>query len=120
MSEYYTEGFVKRITRTFTELTFTLEPTSPYLVAFDKEGGEKKSDRRILFMNEKDDALKGSSEVASLLIKEDVSFQSIVSDYNALLIAKANRMKLRLTVVCDDDKTEKMAQPLIVSKLDVL
>lgn len=120
MSEYYTEGLVKRITRTFTDLTFTLEPISPYLAVFDKVDGEEKARRRILLVNVADANPNGISEVASLLLKEDVSFKAIGPDYNALLIVKANRMKLRLTVVCDDDNVENKTQPLIVSKIDVL
>ena len=116
MSGYKTEGYIKTIKVAGSGVTFTIDAAEPYVFEsrVDKDAA---STRKILLVADADAHAKIVCADSEFKIgnKKAAKF-----DCTALLIAKANRMKLRLTVVCDDDKTEKMAQPLIVSKLDVL
>lgn len=108
MSEYHTEGFVKTVSKGGEGVRFTVEAASPYLF----ESREKKEDgsarRKILFMTD--------DEVGARIYAESVAFKVPKGEFTALLIAKANHMKVRLSV--DEKAIEKM--PLVVSKLEVL
>ena len=119
MSEYHTEGFVKTITRSATELVFTIEPAPPYLLIFDKKEGDDKSVRRILFVKGKRDDIHRLEDRPSLVVVENVTFQATGTDYSALLVAKANHMKVRLTTSIEDDGNAA-ANPLLVNKFEVL
>ena len=121
MNEYHTEGFVKTITRSTTELVFTIVPTPPYLLIFDKEGDEKSVRRILLVKGEKVDVHKHEDR-PSLVVVENVTFQAIGTDYSALLVAKANHMKIHLTMSIEDGDNAKnvAAQPLSVNKFMVL
>ena len=119
MSEYHTEGFVKTITRSVNELIFTIEPTSPYLLIFDKKEGDDKSVRRILFVKGERDDIHKLEDRPSLVVVENVTFQVIGTDYSALLVAKANHMKVYLTTSIEDGENAA-AHPLFVNKLVVI
>lgn len=116
MSGYKTEGYIKTIKVAGSGVTFTIDAAEPYVFE-SKDNKEAVPTRKILLVADAGGEAK--------IVVADSEFKignkkAAKFDCTALLIAKANRMKVRLTVVCDDDKTEKMAQPLIVSKLDVL
>lgn len=108
MSEYHTEGFVKTVSKDRKGVKFTVEAVSPYLF----ESREKKEDgsvgRKMLLMSE--------DEASARIYAESAAFNVTKNEFIALLISKANHMKVRLSV--DEKAIEKM--PLVVSKLELL
>ena len=105
---YTTEGYVKNITKASTGLNFTLEAVAPYLF----ESKEKKDDgsvkRKILLVTD--------DETDARIYTESLMFKVTKNELAALLIAKANRMKMRLTV----GEKEIEQTPLVVNKLEML
>ena len=119
MNEYHVEGFVKTITRSVSELVFTIEPSSPYLLVLSKVASDAKSQQRLLLVKGKMKDLHKYDAMLSWVVKEDVSFQMMSVDFNALLVAKANHMKVRLTVSIEDEKNISTL-PLLVNRFEVL
>ena len=107
MSEYHTEGFVKTVSKDGKGVKFTVEVAAPYLY----ESKEKKEDgaarRKILLVID--------DERTARIHTESVGFQINDLEFTALLIAKANHMKVRLSV--DENAIEQI--PLAVSKLEM-
>lgn len=97
MSKYIvTEGFIKEINVSGEEVTFTLEPIAPYL--FEKKTDDGKIERLLLFVDSNSDTAK----TKSLRQKFALPPPKCRCNLNTLLIAKANRMKVRIELDPDD------------------
>ena len=97
MSKYVvTEGFIKEINVSGEEVTFTLEPVAPYL--FEKKTDDGKIERMLLFVDSNSDAAKIKSSGQKFALPPS----KCRCNLNTLLIAKANRMKVRIELDPDD------------------
>jgi len=85
---YHCEGLIKEVNVSCEEVTFTLEPVSPYL--FEKKTDDGKMERQLLFIGRESDAAKIVSAGRRFVLP---SFKC-KCDLNTLLIVKANRMKI--------------------------
>ena len=91
MSTYQCEGFIKEVKVANEGVTFTLEPSAPYL--FEKKAEDGKTERCLLLVNDS----KTSTE--AMIHNGDIEFSAPSKcDLSAMLIAKANRLKVRMTV----------------------
>ena len=91
MSTYCCEGFVKDIEVVKDKgVSFTLEPAAPYL--FEKKSDDGNAKRCLLLV----DDLKNPAE-AKVRDSNNKFVPPKPADLNTLLIAKANRMKVRVT-----------------------
>jgi len=108
MSEYHTEGFVKTVSKDGEGVKFTIEAAAPYLFESKEKNADGSAKRKILFVTD--------DEVSAKIYAESVGFKIDDFDLTALLIAKANHMKVRL---CVDEKAIE-PPPLVVNKFEVL
>ena len=106
MSTYYCEGFVKEVRVVKNEVSFTLEPAVPYM--FEKKTDDGKTKKFLLFV----DDLKTPREAKIYDDEQEFSAPS-KCDFSAMLIARANRLKVRVTADLD-------SAPISVEKLAVL
>lgn len=90
MSEYHTEGFVKTVSKDEKGVKFTVEASSPYLFESRSKNEDGSAKRKILLV------AGGESNVR--IYSESVEFKMEDCELAALLIAKANHMKVRLIV----------------------
>ena len=124
MSEYHVEGFVKTITKSGKSGSFTIEVSAPYLFE-SKEMGEDgltKLKNKILFV-----AKTGRT---ACMIDATQEFKMANLDFTSLLIAKANRLKVRLSIMIDKSAKENLKtesrtdedekRPFTVNRLEVL
>lgn len=92
MSAYQCEGFIKEVKVEKESVAFTLEPVAPYL--FEKKEEDGKVKKLLLFVDnpEKPDRAKIIGD------KKETWFSAPVEkgDMSAILIAKANRLKVRV------------------------
>ena len=92
MSEYYCEGFVKEVViDNAGEVTFTLDPVAPYL--FEKKEDDGKTKRFLLFVDD------GRSPSVAQILEGDKGPRFSAPkgcSFSAVLIAKANHMKVRV------------------------
>ena len=89
---YVCEGFIKAVEVKHGKVSFSLEPSAPYL--FEKKGDDGKPKRLLLFV---DDPQKPDS--ARIVGDNEEALFSVPSkkcDFSAMLIAKANRLKVRV------------------------
>ena len=92
MGTYYCEGFIKEVkVAADGEVSFTLEPAAPYL--FEKKENDGKTKRLLLLV---DDPQKPNG--ARVLGNDEEPTLSAPSkcDLSAMLIAKANHLKIRV------------------------
>ena len=94
MSDYKTEGFIKTVKIADSSVTVTIEPSEPYVFE-SKAANESVTTPKILLVADTDAQAK--------IVGADCAFnmgntKTPKVDYTALLIAKANRMKVRLTM----------------------
>ncbi len=108
MSEYHTEGFVKTVSTDVKEVRISIEAASTYLFESKEKNEDGSSRRRILLVTDDEDNAK--------IYVENIAFKLKKNELTALLIAKANHMKVRLSV--DEKAIEHI--PLVVSKLEML
>lgn len=117
MSAYQCEGFVKEVKIVKEGVSFTLEPAAPYL--FEKKEEDGKTKKLLLFV---DDPQK--PDIAKIIgDKEETWFSAPLEkvDLSAILIAKANHMKVRVMSTLELDKKSKLNPcPLLVEELTVL
>lgn len=107
MSEYHTEGFIKEITVADDKVTFKLEPVAPYI--FEKKGDDGTVERRVLFVED--------ATAVAKLIDGGLSFVGPkAADFHSLIIAKANRMKIRLAA----NKVTQKSPTIAVTSICVL
>ena len=89
---YYTEAVVKEVAATGADqVSFKLEPTSPYV--FEKKKDDGATDRCLLFV---DDGKKPSK--AKIAATDQDFTAPKPADFHALLIAKVNRLRVCLKV----------------------
>ena len=118
MSAYQCEGFVKEVKiANDGEVAFTFEPAAPYL--FEKKEADGKTKKLLLFV---DDPQK--PDIAKIIgDKEETWFSAPVEkcDLSAMLIAKANHMKVRVISSLElDKKSELNPYPRSAEELMVL
>ena len=102
MSKYYTEGTIKNVTVEGSNVSFTLDPIAPYVFEKKNDGGS--TERCLLFVNE------GKNADTAQIIKTDAKFKAPKpADFQSLIIAKANRMRVKICV----QKLEKQQSTLI-------
>ena len=116
MSNYYTEGVVKSVTVEGTNVFFALEPTAPYVFETKKEDGT--TERCLLFIEEVDESSEtqntntessnskdgnGTDEnknwVEARIVDAKCKFSASGLEYlHSLIVAKANRMRVKIKV----------------------
>ncbi len=95
MSNYYIEGVIKNVTVEGNDVTFTLEPTSPYV--FEKKNDDGSTERYLLFVEEIDDSSKHNAPLTAKIIDAKCKFKALNSScFHSLIIAKANRMRVKI------------------------
>ena len=95
MSNYYTEGTIKNIAVEGKDVTFTLEPTSPYV--FEEKNDDGSTERHLLFIEEIDDSSKNKAPLMAKIIDAKCKFKALASScFHSLIIAKANRMRVKI------------------------
>ena len=110
MSMYQCEGFVKEVKiANDGKVSFTLEPSAPYL--FEKKEADGKTKRLLLFVDDpqKPDSAKIVGD------KEEAWFSAPLEngDLSAMLIAKANHLKVRVASTLELNKESKVKKRLI-------
>ena len=116
MSKYQCEGFIKEVKiNNAGKVTFTLEPAAPYL--FEKKEEDGKVKKLLLFV----DDIKTPNEAKIYDDGQQFSAPSENFDLSAMLIAKANRLKLTVNSTLGLDKRSKSTPCLMsVEELTVL
>lgn len=106
MSAYQCEGFIKEVKIEKEGVSFTLEPAAPYL--FEKKEADGKTKKLLLFV----DDTKTPNEAK---IYDDAQQFSAPPkcDLSAMLIAKANHLKIRV-------RSNLAPEPISVDALAVL
>lgn len=95
MNNYYTEGTIKNVTVEGNDVTFTLEPTSPYV--FEEKNDDGSTERHLLFIEEIDDSSKNKAPLMAKIIDAKCKFKALASScFHSLIIAKANRMRVKI------------------------
>ena len=110
---YYTEALIKEVAAAgVDQVSFKLEPPSPYV--FEKRKNDGTTKRCLLFVDE----IQNPCEAKIVSADQDFTAPNPV-DFHALLIAKANRMKMRVTI---DMKWlgNNEEFPLTASKLELM
>ena len=113
MSVYQCEGYIKEVKITKDDVIFTLEPTAPYLFENKKDDGS--TERCLLFVD------NDKNPSAAKIITAGYEFVAPKpADFHSLIIAKANRLKVRI-IICDDsiDINANEKQPLSISKFEI-
>lgn len=94
-ASFCAEALIKEVAVTDADqVSFKLEPTSPYVFEMKNDNGA--TERCLLFV---DDAKK-PCKAEIVATDQDFAAPKPV-DFNALLIAKANRLRVRITVIID-------------------
>ena len=118
MSAYQCEGFIKEVRiEKDGKVSFTLEPAAPYL--FEKKESDGKTKKLLLFVD--DPQNPGSAKIKG--DKEEPWFSAPMEkgDLSAMLIAKANHMKVRVISSLElDKKSELNPYPRSAEELMVL
>ena len=97
MNNYYTEGVIRNVTIEGNNVSFTLEPTSPYV--FEKKNDDGSTERYLLFIEEVDYSSKNNAPLPAKIIDAKCKFKALNSScFHPLIIAKANRMRMKIKV----------------------
>ena len=115
MSKYYCEGTVRQVKVVNGVARFTIEPSAPYI--YEKEqavDGGKRVDRWLLMA----DSLDIPQNVHRIRAV-DFTIPS-PADFNSLLIAKANKLKIRVVVELSGDPKQTVPDCLDVNQFEVL
>lgn len=110
---YKCEGFIKEVKIVSEGVSFTLEPAAPYI--FEKKNDDGSTERCLLFVGD------DKNPSAAKIIKAGHEFAAPKpADFHSLIIAKANRLKVRI-IICDDsiDINANEKQPLSISKFEI-
>ena len=102
MSKYQCEGFIKEVKIEKEGVSFTLEPAAPYL--FEKKEEDGKTKKLLLFVDDS----KTPNEAKIYDDNQRFSVPSKKCDLSAMLIAKANHMKVRVISGLELDKKSKL------------
>jgi len=107
MSAYQCEGFVKEVKiANDGKVTFTLEPAAPYL--FEKKEEDGKIKKLLLFVDD------SKTPIEARIYDDAQQFSAPPKcDLSAMLIAKANHLKIRVT-------SNLSPEPISVEALAVL
>ena len=98
MNNYYTEGTIKNVIVVGEDVIFTLEPTTPYV--FEKKNDDGSTERYLLFVEEIDDSSKNKAPLMAKIIDAKCKFKALGSScFHSLIIAKANRMRMKIKVL---------------------
>ena len=115
MSMYYCEGTVRQVKVVNGVAKFTIEPSVPYI--YEKEQTEDGVKRVVRLM----------LVVHSLDTPKRARFFGLVyfripspADFNSLIIAKANKLKVRVVVELSDDPKQTVPDCLEVNQFEVL
>ena len=117
MSTFHTEGLIKEVRIEGEKVTFTLEPVASYI--FEKKKDDGSTERCLLLVD--DD--KNPSAAKIITVGHEFAAPK-PADFHSLIIAKANRLKMGITV-CGDNIENKQnikadrKQPLCVSKMEI-
>ena len=112
MSTYQCEGFIKEVKiANDGKVSFTLEPAAPYL--FEKKEADGKTKKLLLFVD--DPKKPDSAKIVGGKDKEETCFSAPLEkcDFSAMLIAKANHMKVKVI-------STLQSPPILVEELVVL
>ncbi len=90
MSVYYTEGYIKTLSKGYRGITFTLEATAPYLFEIKETGKEVPAKRKVLLVDDENNIVRIEEAGAKFTMPKAI-------DFIGLLIAKTNHIKVRLT-----------------------
>lgn len=120
MSKYQCEGFIKEVKvpiadpKDKSKISFKLEPAAPYL--FEQKVDDGKTMKNLLFIADSKTPKSGR------IINVDSDFSTPAEYYlEAILIAKGNRLKVRVTSNLKLDKQSKFKPyPISVDELTVL
>lgn len=89
---YYTEALIKEVAAIGADqVSFKLEPISPYV--FEKKKDDGATERCLLFVDNVTKPCK-----AKIVVTDKTFVAPKPADFNALLIAKANHLKVRIEV----------------------
>lgn len=90
MSTFHTEGLIKEVAiKDGTNVTLKLEPVAPFI--FEKKKDDGSTERCLLFVDDDKNPSKAK------IIKASHAFTAPKpADFHSLVIAKANRMKMRV------------------------
>ena len=126
---YVCEGFIKTVGVKGGKVTFTLEPAAPYL--FEKKEADGKVKKLLLFVD--DPQKPDSAKIVGDKDKDGTWFSapSKKCDLSAMLIAKANRLKVMVASelkndttdeqgYTDKDKSSQYKAPIVLCELKVL
>lgn len=113
MSNYYTEGVIRNVTIEGNNVSFTLEPTSPYV--FEKKNDDGLTERHRLFVEEIDDSSKNKAPLTAKIIDAKCKFKALNSScFHSLIIAKANRMRVKIKSKFRNDNSNFLSVAQIV------
>ena len=108
---FHTEGFIKTLLKEGNATSLRIEAVSPYLFEIKDDNKESLVRRRMLLLDESGEIVHIKDENHLFVIDQ--------SDFPNMLIAKANHMKVRLTVR-GNEKNGDLRKPLQVTKFEVL
>ena len=113
MSTFLTEGLIKEVAiQDGTKVTFKLEPVAPYIFENKKDDGS--TERCLLFVND------DKNPSAAKIITAGYEFVAPKpADFHSLIIAKANRMRVKILVDFPDDM-KNLNSPVTVLLIVVL
>lgn len=111
MSIFHTEGLIKEVTlKDDSNVTFKLEPVAPYI--FEKKNDDGTTGRCLLFVDD------DKNPSAAKIITAGHEFAALKpADFHSLIIAKANRLKVRIEV---GDEQLYSAPPIIVNSIAIM
>jgi hypothetical protein len=110
MSTFHTEGLIKEVRIEGEKVTFTLEPVASYI--FEKKNDDGSTERCLLFVGD------DKNPSAAKIITAGYEFAAPKpADFHSLIIAKANRLKVRIEV---GDEQLFSAQPIIVNSITIM
>lgn len=119
MSKYHCEGLIKTVKvekdGDDEKVMFTIEPSSTYL--FERKKDDGTMERRLLFVKSDADTKNGQSgtlneqikELNAKIIASSSEFKAPIPCWvNTLLIAKANRMRVRIEIAWKTRQTKNV------------
>ena len=103
-----TEGLIKEVAiQDGTKVTFKLEPVAPYIFENKKDDGS--TERCLLFVDD------DKNPSAAKIITAGYEFVAPkLADFHSLIIAKANRMKVRIEVNIKGNKINDIATIMVL------
>ena len=114
---YVCEGFIKEVKIQQNGVTFTLEPAAPYL--FEKKEEDGRTKKLLLFVDNRKNP--NSAKIVGDNGETWFSVPSEKCDLSAMLVAKANHLRVRVVSSLELGKESKLyPHPKLVEELTVL